>query len=374
MPADDWSAARRILCLRLDSFGDVLMTGPAMRALAAGVPGRSLTLLTSTSGSVVAPLLPGIDAVLTYDPPWMKHTPQRASPVLDEAMIAVLRQHRFDAAVIFTVFSQDPLPAAFLCYLAGIPLRAACCQKNPYQLLTTWLPDPEPEAGIRHEVRRQLDLVAALGADVRDDRLAVDLPTGAEGEALAIASAAGLDCCMPWIAVHPGATAPSRRYPAGLFARVLAGLARQGLQLVLTGDSRERPLVGAIAREAGVSTVSLAGQLTLPQLGGLLRAAPLLLANNTGPVHLAAAVGTPVVDLYALTNPQHTPWGVPARVLNCEVPCRNCFRSVCPEGHHRCLSALEPEAVVRAVLSLLRETGADPSVAGAVFPFGRKPG
>jgi ADP-heptose:LPS heptosyltransferase len=78
-----------------------------------------------------------------------------------------------------------------------------------------------------------------------------------------------------------------------------------------------------------------------------------LVANNTGPVHIAAAVGTPVVDLYALTNPQHTPWAVPSRVLNHTVPCGPCYKSVCPEGHHDCLRLVAPRDVVRATLELL---------------------
>jgi ADP-heptose:LPS heptosyltransferase len=79
-----------------------------------------------------------------------------------------------------------------------------------------------------------------------------------------------------------------------------------------------------------------------------------LLAGNTGPVHLAAAVGTPVVDLYALTNPQHTPWAVPSVVLSRDVPCRWCYSSVCPEGHHRCLRGVTPREIVEAALSLVR--------------------
>jgi ADP-heptose:LPS heptosyltransferase len=71
-------------------------------------------------------------------------------------------------------------------------------------------------------------------------------------------------------------------------------------------------------------------------------------------VHVAAAVGTPVVDLYALTNPQHTPWGVPNRVLSHEVPCAPCYRSVCPEQHHLCLAGVAPERVVKAALELSR--------------------
>ena len=83
---------------------------------------------------------------------------------------------------------------------------------------------------------------------------------------------------------------------------------------------------------------SLAGQLGLADLAALIALAPVLVTNNTGPAHVAAAVGTPVVDLYALTNPQHTPWGVPSRVLFHDVPCKFCYKSVCPERHHDCLA------------------------------------
>jgi len=114
----------------------------------------------------------------------------------------------------------------------------------------------------------------------------------------------------------------------------------------------------------------VAGELDLAEMAALLAAAPVLLANNTGPVHLAASVGCPVVDLYALTNPQHTPWMVPARVLSHDVPCRWCYRSVCPQGHNDCLRKVPPAAVVRAVLELLdpvsREAeAAEPSAVAA---------
>jgi ADP-heptose:LPS heptosyltransferase len=84
-----------------------------------------------------------------------------------------------------------------------------------------------------------------------------------------------------------------------------------------------------------------------------------LICNNSGPAHIAAALDTPVVVLYALTNPQHTPWQVASRVLNHDVPCRNCLRSVCPQGHHACLLRVEPEAVAHAALELFDARHAD---------------
>ncbi|MGH7343102.1 MAG: glycosyltransferase family 9 protein, partial [Candidatus Rokuibacteriota bacterium] len=100
---------------------------------------------------------------------------------------------------------------------------------------------------------------------------------------------------------------------------------------------------------------SFAGRLELAELAALLSRVPLLVSNNTAPVHVAAAVGTPVVDLYALTNPQHTPWAVPHRILNHDVPCKYCYKSICPAGHHDCLRRVEPAVVVKAALELLQD-------------------
>jgi ADP-heptose:LPS heptosyltransferase len=100
--------------------------------------------------------------------------------------------------------------------------------------------------------------------------------------------------------------------------------------------------------------------LTLEEFAALIAKAPLLISNNTSAVHVASAVLTPVVDLYALTNPQHTPWRVPCRVLFENVPCRFCYKSVCPEGHHQCLRGVSPESVVAAAIDLLERTPAIP--------------
>ena len=111
-----------------------------------------------------------------------------------------------------------------------------------------------------------------------------------------------------------------------------------------------------VASSTGPSRIEIgAGVLALDELAALIALAPVLIANNTGPAHIAAAVGTPVVDLYALTNPQHTPWMVPNRVLSHDVPCKYCYKSVCPEGHHHCLRLITPSEVVRATYELLAE-------------------
>ena len=349
-----WDAPRDVLCVRLDTIGDVLMTTPAIRALREQREGRTITLLTSRIGAEVAAMVPEIDRAIPYEAPWMKPAPADRSSRADCALIERLRAGGFDAAAIFTTFSQSPLPAALTCHLAGIPNRLAHCRDKPYHLLTDWVPDAEPEDGIRHEVQRQLDLVETVGAHTQDTRLSLEIPPAAREGALAALCEAGHDPEEPWIALHPGSTAPSRRYPPELYAEAMRKLCgATGRRVVLTGHAGERELVDAIAAELGTLAVPLAGRLCLLELCGLIEAAPLLVANNSGPAHVAAAVGTPTVVLYALTNPQHTPWQVDSRVLNQDVPCRWCFASVCPEGHHACLRMVPPLEVAEAAFELL---------------------
>ena len=331
-----WRDVRNLLCVRLDNMGDVLMTTPAMRALRETL-GCRLTLLASSA--TLSGLVPEVDEFLVFRAPWMKPPCGQAH---DMQLVESLR--RFDAAVIFTVYSQSALPAAYLCYLAGIPRRLAHCRENPYHLLTDWVVETEPGTAVRHEVRRQLDLAAAVGCRTGNERLSFAVPFSAR-EAVR-----GLGLHSPLVVVHPGASAASRRYPPESYAQALDML---GCEVVFTGDAAEVDLVESLRARLSVPSRSLAGRLTLGELGALIEAADLLICNNTGPAHIAAAVGTPVVDLYALTNPQHTPWQVESRVLFHDVPCRNCYKSVCPAGHHDCLRRVPPERVAEAARELL---------------------
>jgi lipopolysaccharide heptosyltransferase II len=352
-----WQTAQKILCMRLDTLGDVLMTSPAIRAIRQSLADCRTVLLTSPAGAEAGRMIPEVDQVRVYESPWMKATPPRLAASTEFHEIDWLRSQCFDAAVIFTVYSQNPLPAAMLCYLAGIPLRLAHCRENPYQLLTDWAPELEPHQVLRHEVRRQLDLVETVGCATSDVRLSLAVAKEARLRVRKLLRRRGVRREQPLVVVHPGASAPSRRYPAAEFAAVVKELtADHQLQVVLTGQAHERELVEEVRRQSDAQCTSLAGNLDLQELAAVLETADVLLSNNTGPVHVAAAVGTPVVDLYALTNPQHTPWNVPHRVLSHDVPCKYCYKSVCPQEHGHCLSLIPAQSVTQAVLALLGES------------------
>ncbi len=221
--------------------------------------------------------------------------------------------------------------------------------------------DVEPEQDLRHEVRRQLDLVATVGARPADEHISVHPPAAASEKVVGLLRAAGLDFGKPWLVLHPGATAASRRYLPEQFAVAVRRLMHEaGAQVVLTGSRDEIELVEhlrALLEAEGASpqarVVDLAGLLDIEEMAALLQLAPLLISNNTGPVHMAAGLGTPVVVLYALTNPQHTPWLTPSKVLFHDVPCKFCYKSTCPLVHNNCLRLVAPDRIVEAALPFL---------------------
>jgi lipopolysaccharide heptosyltransferase II len=315
-----------------------------------------VTLLTSIAGAEVASRIPEVQDVIVHRAAWMKALPP-ATPEESLDLVETLRAGRFDAAVIFTVFSQNPLAAALTCHLAGIPRILAHVRENPYAIVTDWVRDDEWPVPTRHEVRRQLDLVGSVGFRTADTHLSYRVDPAASRAVRATLAALGIGPRDPFAVLHPGASAPSRRYPVDGYAAAAARLAHEdGWRILVTGSADEVPLADAIVA-AAPGAVSLAGRLSTDELGALVAAAPVLIANNTGPMHLAAAVGTPVVALYAQTNMQHTPWGVTSRVLSHDVPCRNCLKSVCPLGHNACIRAIDPAAVVDAARAITLAAG-----------------
>ncbi len=357
----------RLLAIRLDAAGDVLMCSPALHALACS--GHEVTLLTSTAGAMAGKRIDalGLDKprVLTFEAPWMKAS-STCTPETMSAMIDRLRALDFDGAVIFTSHTQSPLPAAMMCQMAGLPLRLAHCRENPYQLLTHWLRDDansDPASsvqdsrhgndwGVRHEVQRQLDLVAVLGCKADDTRLRIRMSDVDHAAAAALLQSVGIADGQPFVLLHPGASAPSRRYPARRWHVLLPLLSTgTGLPLVIAGGPDELALASSLSDWHDCASV--AGKTDFGSLAALIARASVLVACNSSPAHLAAATGTPVVDLYALTNLQHTPWQVPHRLLFHPVPCSGCLQSICPQPHHACLDLVPASAVLKAVQDLL---------------------
>src|SRR5579859_2794879 len=217
-----WLAARNILAIRMDNTGDVLMLGPALRAVKETLPEARLTLLASPAGASAAPLLPWLDDVIVWRATWqdvggrIPFDPNRELQLID-----LLSERNFDAALIFTSFSQTPHVPGYVCYLAGIPLRAGASKEFGGNTLTTELRDAPDEL---HQVERNLQLVEYLGFVARDRQLTVAIPEAVRKNVPALLVRTGMNSNDPFIILHPGASAKARRYPVerfGFLARLL---------------------------------------------------------------------------------------------------------------------------------------------------------
>jgi lipopolysaccharide heptosyltransferase II len=368
---NNWAHCKNILCIRPDNLGDLLMSGPAIRALKETF-GCRITVLTSSMASGIATLMPEIDVVLIFDVPWVKTNSATDAFTFNETVRQISKKN-FDAAVIFTVYSQNPLPTVMLAYLAGIPKRLAYCRENPYQLLTDWIPDQEPYRLIKHQVRRDLDLVATIGATTTLDRMQLTTNEQVKKDVLKNLIGLGMDTSKRWIILHPGVSEPKRAYPIEKWVASGRELINKGYQLVLSGIESEKQLCHDIQQQLGASCWNAAGLFSLVEFVQFISLCPLVVSVNTGTVHIAAAVGTPVVVLYAMTNPQHTPWKVPNRVLpfpvSSEAQSRN--EVIC---HVQQLVNVPyelpgPEAIVCAVQQLLEPaTSLNPEPVTIVWP------
>ena len=311
---DDWKNCKNILVIRADNMGDLLMSSPAIRALKDTFRCR-ITLLTSSMGNLVAPFIEAIDETIIADLPWIK-TDHPVNEKQFAELAERLRNQCFDGAVIFTVYSQNPLPAAMLAYLAGIPKRLAYCRENPYYLLTNPVVEKEPFTFIQHQVKRDLQLVQSISATTKDSKIKIHYSESATESAFKKMADSGIDLEKNWLILHPGVSETKRQYPEHLWIKTGKLLCDElNYQLVITGSSAEREMCKNIQQGIGSGAFSMAGIFSIEELIAAIDQAPLLISVNTGTVHIAAATQTAVVVLYALTNPQHTPWQVASAVL-----------------------------------------------------------
>ncbi|WP_203994911.1 glycosyltransferase family 9 protein [Sphaerisporangium rufum] len=346
-PASNGRPGGTVLVARSDSAGDVLLAGPAVRAIAAG--SREVVMLTGPHGAAAAGMLPGVDRVIEWRAPWIDPDPLPLTRPQVERLACLVSRIAPDLAVIFTSFHQSSLPLALLLRMAGVRQIAAISEDYPGSLLdvrhivdeTVDVPEPE----------RMLALARAAG---------FDLPPGDRGHLAVrrpLPPVEHLTGPPGYVVVHPGTSAPARAWPPALHARAVREMALAGARVVVTGDPDERALT---AQVAGGHGIDLGGVTTLPELAAVLDGAAAAVAGDTGPAQLAAAVGTPVVSLFAPVVPaaRWAPYRVPAVVLGDQhAPCRGTGARVCPVAGHPCLSSVTPELVAATVLRLAGSAG-----------------
>lgn len=334
---------REVLVARLDSAGDVLLSGPAVRAVAAHP--AEVTYLCGPQGRAAAQALPGVGEVFSWDSPWITAPAPAATSAHIDALTAFLDDRRFDEAIILTSFHQSPLPLALLLRLAGIRRITGASVDYAGSLLDVRLKPGEDFPEDQPEAVRALDIAGAAG---------YRLPAGDDG-ALAVRPPPDVRHLVgegPYVVVHPGAAVPSRTWPALHHAALVELLHGAGWRVVVTGGPAERDLTATVA---GVAGRDLGGATDFTTLAGVLAGADVVVTGNTGPAHLAAAVGTPVASLFSPVVPaiRWAPYKVPVELIGDQnAPCRLTRARDCPVPGHPCLADVSPEEVLAAVYRL----------------------
>jgi ADP-heptose:LPS heptosyltransferase len=334
-----------VLACRLDNDGDVLLQGPAIRALAAGA--ERVTLLCGPRGRQAAELLPGVDEVMVHRAPWIDPAPEPVDRAAELALADAVAARDVDRAVIFTSFHQSALPLALLLRFAGVREIAAISEDYPGSLLDL----RHRVSDDIHEVERSLSLVRAFG---------YELPAGDDGSLHVVADGrAAAPFGGAYVVVHPSASVPARAWAPERNAALVDSLVAGGRRVVVTGAPSERSLTRLVTGPPRPGVADLGGATDLAGLAAVLAGADVLVVGNTGPAHLAAAVGTPVVSLFAPTVPavRWRPWRVAHELLHVDVPCAGCRARDCPVPGHPCLGGVTLGDVLAAVDRLAPVTG-----------------
>lgn len=337
----DWGAARRlpparnVLVLQTSFLGDSLLTLPLLRRLKESLPEARVTVLTLPKNADVFRSCPWADEVILDD-----KRGAHGGPLGAWRIAAALRAKKFDLAVI----PHRSLRSALVARLAGIARRVGFASSAGRFLLT----DAVPFSWLAHDLERNLALARPLGGDAApaEGEARYVTPPAPGPQLLAALTRAGIKDGDRLVGVHPGAAWATKRWLPERFAALCRLLAADGLKPMIVGGPGDAALGAQIARDGGAA--DLTGRTDLAELSALMGRLALFVTNDSGPMHLAAAAGVPVVALFGATTRElgFFPYGSRHRVVEEPLACRPCGlhgARACPEGHFLCMRLLTVE-------------------------------
>lgn len=333
---------RNILVIRTDRMGDVLLNIPAIRALKQTF-NASVTALFDSSVTELFTGSQEIDKLMPFDAARWKN-----SAFFRWEFLRRLRRGGFDLAVVFNPAKRMHI----LAYFSGIPLRLGYNRKWGF-LLTHKIEDKKFR-GEKHEVEYNLDLVRSIGADTTDKDITIPRQNGDERFVDSLLAEHGVASKDLLVAIHPHSSNPAKCWPKERFVQV-AGLLHQrfAAKVIIIGGEEEQAAGAEMVSKAACPALNLAGKLTWKQLAAFLRRCRLLISNDSGPAHIAAAVKTPAVVIFGRNIPgagplRWRPWGEGNVVLHKNPGCNPCWDRDCPYDF-KCLTAITPEEVLQVV-------------------------
>jgi heptosyltransferase-2 len=336
----------RLLIRSTNWIGDAVMTTPAVRAVRRNFPAARITLLAKPWVAPIFAHSPDIDEVLIY------RAPGRDGGAFGPVRVARrLRRRRFDAAILL----QNAFEAALISFLAGTPLRIGYDRDARGLLLTHAVPCP-PVIRRGHQIDYYLNLLAAVGLGIDGKEPRITVSPQAVLRASRRLSQHRRHAADRLVGINPSAAyGPAKQWHPRRFARLADQLQdRSCCGILIFGGPDDRALGDAISRMARRPVINLAGKTDLQEAMALIAACRVFVTNDSGLMHVAAALRVPLVAIFGSTNPAATgPTGPNSRVVRSRLPCSPCLKTHCPLGHYDCMAAIEVEQVCRAVEDLL---------------------
>lgn len=352
----DLPIPRRILVIRLDRLGDVVLSTPVLGVLRKQFPHAFIAMMVRAACRDVVEGHPAVNEVIVYE---KESTHRGIFATLGFAR--KLRRYEFDTALVLHPTNRSH----WIAYLAGIPNRVGFNRKSSW-LLTRRLPH-EKQEGKKHEAAYTLEMLQAFGITPPPPEPSIAVKPQAERQVAVLLKQAGINPQERLVAVHPSASCVSKRWMPDRFAQVADRLVEScHVRICLIAGEEDVPYATAAASAMRQPVLNLASRLTVAELAALLKRCSLLLSNDSGPVHVAAALGTPVVDIFGRNQEGLSPlrWGPIGEghtVLHKEVGCVTCLAHNCDIGF-LCLTALSVDEVFNAAKSILdRSLKAAPS-------------
>ena len=334
-----------ILIVKLSAIGDVIHTLPVASALKKCFPQARITWVVEPPAYDLLTNNPSIDEIIVFEKAKFKslsgfyqHAP---------AFIRTLRSKHFDLALDL----QGLFKSAAISLLSGAPRRFVYCNaREGSDRVGKRICGPNSQG---HVVERYLDVVRELGCNITNPEFVINITDEEAAAAAAIAKQAGLTLESPYIILLPGTNWPNKCWPADKFAQLADQLFASSLIPVLVGGNAEKNVISEIAAQTAIMPIDISGRTTLKQLAHIIKNARAVVAGDTGPMHLAAALGTPVAALFGPTDPgRNGPMGTGHRVLMTKRTCQGCWQRQCPEGKD-CLADIAVDEVFSTVIKLI---------------------
>ena len=335
---------RNILVVNVNWVGDVIFSTPVFRALKKHFSGVRVTCLAVPRVREILQCCPHVDDIIEYD-----ERGRHFSPLGKWNLVGELRRRRFDAALLL----HGSWTRALLVYGAGIPVRAGYATKKRSRLLTHSLGIPSDDM---HRSDVYLKVIESLGISVHDRHVELSVDPTAMQETEALLARHGISPADRLLVVNTGGNWDLKRWPAESFSSLIERLMQnKDWKVVVTGARNDADRAEAIAARLPERPVDLTGTTNLKQLLALMRRASVVISNDSGPLHLAASIGTPVVGLFGPTLPEITgPRGKTAAVcLGHDVGCNRapCYYLDCPDNV--CMKTITVDEVAQAVVRQL---------------------